>query len=308
MAGSGFKATLLARLCLVCLLVGLSCCCDKKARASRRALSQIPGLKLVYRLEVPSGKIRTDVLEQTVFVITKRINSLGLKDTKITRIGADRFQMDLSGFSALLKDRVKAIVETVGILDFKLVKKPAGAEEVAHFRGQTQKEKEKVRREMEDVKKKNEQLAAEGKPLIQPEEELHTMVIRDKDGNITERLEVILENKDAVSGRYLSDVYVTEDEMGARAIGFELNPEGAKNFANLTREENRHRELAIILDGVIQLAPTIRETTSKRAIIQGGLTLEEIDRMVAILRSGSLPAKPILEREVTEAPEKPETP
>jgi preprotein translocase subunit SecD len=182
------------------------------------------------------------------------------------------------------KKEAQPVTKTREILCFKLVKKPAEAQEGPDCKAQTKEQFEETRRYIEEVKKKNEELLAQGKEPIEPEEEIYPIVIRDEDGNVTERLEVILENKDAVGGKYLSDVYPTVDEMGAPAIGFEFNPEGAKKFEHLTRNENLHRELAIVFDGVIQSAPTIKATISQRGIIHGNFTREEVDRIVSILK------------------------
>jgi protein-export membrane protein SecD/preprotein translocase SecF subunit len=261
------------------------------------------GFELLYRLEIPQGtKAKGDIVEQTRVILQNRIDSLGMKEIRVQRSGANKVIVDLPGGSQEDKDKVKAIIERMGKLDFKLVKKPAGSEEGPHYKSQTKEQFEKARRIMEETKKKNEELIREGKEPIEPEEEIYSMVARDKDGKITERFEVILENKDALSGRYLSDVYPTVDQYGAPAVGFEFNPEGARKFAHLTRKENKHRELAIILDGVIQSAPRIEETIHERGIIHGNYTREEVDRMVIILRSGSLPTKPVLEREFSVGP------
>jgi protein-export membrane protein SecD/preprotein translocase SecF subunit len=260
------------------------------------------GFELLYRLEIPQGtKARGDIVEQTRVILQNRIDSLGMKEIRVQRSGANRILVDLPGGSAEDKEKTKAIVERMGVLNFKLVKKPAGAEE-GYTSEDRQKQLEETRRYMEEVKKENEKLLAQGKAPIQPKEEIHTMVLRDKKGEITQRFEVILENQDVLEGSYLSDVYPTQYEFGEPAVGFEFNPEGARKFAQLTREENKNRELAIVLDGVVQSAPSIRETIHGRGIIHGNFTREEVDRMVIILRSGSLPARPALEREFSVGP------
>jgi protein-export membrane protein SecD/preprotein translocase SecF subunit len=260
------------------------------------------GFELFYRLEIPQGaKMKGDIVEQTRVILQNRIDSLGMKEIRVQRSGANRILVDLPGGSAEDKEKTKAIVERMGVLNFKLVKKPAGAEE-GYTPEDRQKQLEETRRYMEEVKKENEKLIAEGKQPIQPKEEIYTMVVRDKKGEITQRFEVILENQDALSGSYLSDVYPTQYGLGEPAVGFEFNPEGARKFAQLTREENKNRELAIVLDGVVQSAPAIKETIHERGVIHGNYMREEVDRMVIILRSGSLPARPVLEREYSVGP------
>lgn len=99
---------------------------------------------------------------------------------------------------------------------------------------------------------------------------------------------------------------VTGDELTAReaqdekwqpAVGFEFDHKGARRFAKLTGEFKPEEDgafqyrLAIILDNVVRSAPAIRsEIRDGKGIIEGGFTTEEVARLVAVLRAGSLPA------------------
>ncbi|MFH1421101.1 MAG: protein translocase subunit SecD [Planctomycetota bacterium] len=262
------------------------------------------GFELLYKLDIPpsSSLSKGDVVEQTRVVIQNRIDSLGMKEIRVQKSGADKFLIDLPGGSVEEKDKIKKIIEKMGVLYFKLVKKPATADESADYKGYTKEQFDQTRRHTEQVEKKNEELIAQGKEPILPDEEIRTMVVRDKKGEITERFEVILENKDMLSGRYLSEVFPSSDEYGAPSVGFKFNAEGSKKFAYLTREENKHRYLAIVLDDEVQSAPRIEDTIHGAGIIRGNFTREEVERTVIILRSGSLPAVPTLEREFSVGP------
>jgi len=69
-----------------------------------------------------------------------------------------------------------------------------------------------------------------------------------------------------------------------------LTNTGRRTFANIT-SENVGRQLAIILDGIVQSAPVIRERIGGgRASITGGFTLEDATLLSIILRAGALPA------------------
>lgn len=61
-----------------------------------------------------------------------------------------------------------------------------------------------------------------------------------------------------LTGKYLSRAAAYRDRFGNPIVHFELNGEGAKLFAQITTE-NVHRQLAIVLDGVIYSAPVINE-------------------------------------------------
>ena len=86
-------------------------------------------------------------------------------------------------------------------------------------------------------------------------------------------------------------------EMGAHEfsgasphVSLEFNPEGAKRFADLT-EANVGRRLAIVLDGVVQSAPSIRSRIPDgHAIIEGNFSPEEAKFLKSVLQAGALPA------------------
>jgi len=101
----------------------------------------------------------------------------------------------------------------------------------------------------------------------------------------------LLEKVTAVSGRDIRDARVSRDQYGAPAVFFRLNREGADKFKSTT-QEHKGDNLAIVLDGVVQTAPTIRDVIYDSGTISGGaMTYEEASDLALKLRSGSLPAK-----------------
>ena len=96
----------------------------------------------------------------------------------------------------------------------------------------------------------------------------------------------------AVTGEYLVSAQQTDDpKRGGLAVGFNFNNQGAVLLSDLT-SKNKGREMAIVLDDVIQSAPNIENaiTGGSGIITVGSKDKEEIDRLINILRSGALPA------------------
>ena len=102
-----------------------------------------------------------------------------------------------------------------------------------------------------------------------------------------------------VTGKLLAKADVQQDDHYQPAVGFTFNRQGGRKFSTLTgehlpEENNSFRyQLAILLDGVIQSAPTINSVISESGIIEGGqdgFTKKELDFLITVLRSGSLPA------------------
>jgi SecD/SecF fusion protein len=100
-----------------------------------------------------------------------------------------------------------------------------------------------------------------------------------------------------VTGDYLSSTTMGADERGAPAVNFSFNRAGAGRFKILTSEnrpsaanQNVYRNLGIILDKRLISAPIIRTTISSEGQISGGsMTEEEVEYIIRILKSGSLP-------------------
>ncbi len=92
-----------------------------------------------------------------------------------------------------------------------------------------------------------------------------------------------------LKGSDLVDARVQFDRFNRPEVALEFTAEGAKKFADLTRN-NIGRRLAIVLDGTIYSAPNIQTAiTDGRAVITGINDLDEATQIALVLRSGSLP-------------------
>lgn len=95
--------------------------------------------------------------------------------------------------------------------------------------------------------------------------------------------------KTGLNGKDLVKAEVTNSQLGAPEIAFELNVEGAKKFAKLTRE-NIGKQVAITLDGEVQTSPTIQtEIAGGKGVITGTYTADEAKKMATLLNAGALP-------------------
>jgi preprotein translocase subunit SecD len=90
-----------------------------------------------------------------------------------------------------------------------------------------------------------------------------------------------------VTGRDLASARA-ESIDGRLVISFTMKPEATGRLARLTSPENRARQLAVILDGVIESAPMLMATLSTAGIIEGFESRQELEEIVSILKSGEL--------------------
>ncbi len=98
-----------------------------------------------------------------------------------------------------------------------------------------------------------------------------------------------VENRWVMDGKGVKNAFPNRDQFGQRKIALTFNPEGAKQFARVTKEYVG-RELAIVLDGRLYCAPRINEAiTGGSAEISGSFSDEECKNISDALVSGSFP-------------------
>jgi SecD/SecF fusion protein len=105
------------------------------------------------------------------------------------------------------------------------------------------------------------------------------------------------ENKDWLfDGSRLESAYPASDDLGYPAVGFKWKSEAGSDFYDFTDEFQPDHSLAILLNGEVESAPGLQNgAIGQQGIIQGRYTDDEVREMITVLRSGSLPLRPILE-------------
>ncbi len=103
-------------------------------------------------------------------------------------------------------------------------------------------------------------------------------------------------NQPAMDGKVVTDARVGNDPYtGEFTVSMNMNSEGAKRWANLTRE-NVGEALAIVLDGLVYSAPTVsEEIKGGSSSISGDFTQADADDLANILKSGKMPARARIE-------------
>jgi protein-export membrane protein SecD len=107
-----------------------------------------------------------------------------------------------------------------------------------------------------------------------------------------------------LTGSAIKNAKVSFDERsGQPMVLVEFNKDGEKIFANVTKK-NKGKQLAIVLDGMIQVAPIIRsEIYDGRAVIDGSFSSPREAKLLAtVLRAGALPTSVKVVEERTVGP------
>ena len=93
-----------------------------------------------------------------------------------------------------------------------------------------------------------------------------------------------------VEGEVISDASAGFDQLGAPCVDMQMNIEGSRKWAALTKK-NLHRAIAIVLDGYVYSAPMVQsEITGGRSQITGNFTIEATQDLANVLRSGKMAA------------------
>lgn len=215
-------------------------------------------ISLSLRLNV-TQYLKDQAVNQAVETIRNRVDQFGVSEPTIQRQGlaGDRIIVELPGVDN--PDRVKNIIKTTALLEWKLVVAgPALEEEIL----------------LKDYDGKT----PEG------------MEVLKGDPKRTQGGYYLVNKVAAVTGKDLTSARRSVDEWNRPAVHFNLNSAGASRFDKVTAE-NVGKQLAIILDGKVQSAPVIETRISGGSgIITGNFTIEEAEDLALILRAGALPA------------------
>ena len=201
-------------------------------------------------------------IDQSVPIIERRINELGLVEPTVQRQGTDRILVQVPGLGD--PRQLLDILGKTAKLEFRLVDTSANAEEAAQGRAPSDSE----------------------------------VLYEQQSG---QRVPIVVKKQALVEGGDLTDAQASFDQRTSEPIvNFRFNSTGARKFGRVT-QENVGRPFAIVLDNDVISAPVIREPIlGGSGQISGNFTVETANNLAILLRAGALPAKltPIEQRVV----------
>lgn len=240
--------------------------------------------------------------ENALVVIRNRIDQFGVAETTISRGLGDTIFIELPRLDQKnVDDTVKTITQA-GELQFQIVHEEWMERIPPRFLGQGEYQNYISPLFVEET---NEGLnfTLEAREFLEKRQiilsssvegsSLYSLEETDEFGNATIVAYAILKNRIQVPGQNLSRSDIGYDpQTGIPHVLFELDSEGARIFRGVTRENIGNR-MAIVLDGKIKSAPSIRQEIGGSGQITLGAnpSIEEIRQLVAILKAGVLPAK-----------------
>ena len=228
------------------------------------------GTSFLIRLKPSEKQINKAMLDQAVEVIRKRVDYFGASEPIISPVGNDRILVQIPGLDTAKIQEARDQLSRVAKLEFRLVYPDNGERLGAIDAG-----KEVIPPEYRiEVYKyapggaamKNE--FGETIPGTQKPKEERLLVKKKADLG-----------GDRVSG---SNAYYGNEGW---TVQLKFDSEGAKKFGQITEQYKGHR-FAIVLDGVIQSAPVIRDAIyGGDAVITGRFTEEEARGLASVLEN-----------------------
>ena len=237
---------------------------------------------------------KQQIIAQAIEVIRNRIDEFGVAEPSIAAQGNDRILVQLPGIQNAV--RAKELINRTARLDFRIV-----SEELDQAKlGELISEAEKAG---------NYALGKDGLRYTAYIKKLN----EDLKGKIPENTSVVFQKPDAVAtleagkipflvstdtdltGDQLEDATVASGEYGEPEVTFSFSPDGRRRFSEIN-EKNAKKQMAIVLDEVVQSAPVIQGkiASASARITLGGRdyqkTLNEAKFIATALRAGALPA------------------
>jgi len=213
--------------------------------------------------------IQEQTMTQSVETIERRINALGLTEPTIQLHGRkdNEILVQLPGEGD--PTRAKAVIQAGGQLELRLVEDPVS------------------------YSSQSEALSRHG-GVLPPGTEL--VPGRSETRNATGGVDTgeswyVLSRAPVVTGRDLRSAVETRNtnNPGMWQVNFTLSPEAARRFGPFT-EQNRGRQMAIVLEHRVYSAPVINGRIDDSGLIEGNFSQESAHDLALVLRAGALPA------------------
>ena len=287
------------------------------------------GVTLRYEFDerkLPPGITLADTLTTALDIYGSRIDALGVKETSIRAIGTNQIEVSVPGITLEEADAIQKTLESLGRLELTLraysetgINPASERERLVEAIGKRTTAGEEIT-DRTDFSELTGNLNSEGTgvtcrwipksaKLLRDEalkEKRSPDDIRWDSADSWELVRFDPRPGQHFTGKDFEAVYPELDpESGKTAVGFQIKPgKSSQQFADWT-ERNVGQTIITMLDNRIQSNAVINDRIEGRGIIRGGaegFTRDEIQRLISVIRSGSLQTSPTLAQKFTQGP------
>jgi preprotein translocase subunit SecD len=233
-------------------------------------LTPAPGEPNSYLLTLRNtaiARIEETTMQQSLETIERRINALGLTEPTIQLHGRKDNEILVQLPGEADPARAKQVIQAGGQLELKLVEDPTTYPSEAAA------------------------LAAHGGVLPPNTELVRGRSETRNPQNAETEVWYVLSRSPVVTGRDLRSATENRnaDMPGQWQINFNLSAEAARRFGPFT-EQNKGRNMAIVLEKKVYSAPVIQSRIDDSGRIDGNFSQETAHDLALVLRAGALPA------------------
>ncbi len=275
-------------------------------------------------LEVDRSKLKPEevsgAVDRAIQIIRNRVDQWGVFEPSIQKVGENRILVQLPG--VMDRERARTLIGKTAFLEFRILADPQVQQQAilrmdSVLTEKLRKDSTFLGDEVPTDHPLRSILKQYGSDLILPVDlqPLWEKILKDPEvaravpagyeflmgkqfeiQGVKYRRVFLVHKKAELTGKEVSNAYHTigspQDPTAANqpVVILEFSPRGAARFERIT-EQNVGKRLAIVLDGVVQSAPVIREAIrGGSARIEGIGTLDDARDLAVILRAGALPA------------------
>ncbi len=264
---------------------------------TRLGLDLQGGLEIVYVAKTSEGDVPSQTqLDQTVAILDRRVNGLGVTESQIQKQGADQISVALPGIEDA-DQALKVIGKTAQLEFFKddPASRPVGPVESKEAALQELKVQGASKAEIDQLEAEG---TSEGYSLVVSE--------ADTENGIPEQWFVYARPPVMTGAAVKSARAGFDGQTNKPNVLIDFTSEGSKQFQQVTRElfrsgllKQEPQTFAIVLDNVMESDPMIdytdpglRDGISGGAEISGGnMTVQESKDLAFVLNTGALPVK-----------------
>src|SRR3954468_17739301 len=216
------------------------------------------GTSFLIRLQETGEKqVTPATLDQAVEVIRKRVDYFGASEPIISPVGRDRILVQIPGLSTEKIQEARQQLSRVAKLEFRMVYPDNG---------------DRLR------------ASDAGTDVVPPEYKIETHAEHAENGKKPQTERLLVKKKSDLGGEHVSgsNAYFGNEGWG---VQLRFDSEGARIFGDITEKSKGYR-FAIVLDGVVQSAPVIRDAIyGGNAQITGRFTEQEARGLASVLEN-----------------------
>jgi len=216
------------------------------------------GTSFLIRLVKGEKDVTKAMLDQAVEVIRKRVDYFGVGEPIISPVGTDRILVQIPGLDTAKIQEARQQLSRVAKLEFRLVYPDNGER-------------------LDKIDK--------GQEVIPPDYRIETYQPHaGENGQKPKEERLLVKKKADLGGDRVKESHAYYGNEGW-TVALKFDTDGAKQFGKITEQYKGHR-FAIVLDGVIQSAPVIRDAIyGGEAVITGRFTEQEARGLASVLEN-----------------------